>query len=140
MKYFTLILLTLFLTACGRDDDHLSIQEYISENSLETEVTASGLHYIINAPGNTERAALTSNINIDYNGFFLGGDAFDRGTDVTFPLQGLIAGWQEGIRLIGKGGSITLLVPSGLAYGPQGRGPIPGNTDLGFDITLHDFD
>lgn len=140
MKYFTLILLTLLLTACGSDDDHLSIEEYIAANNLETEVTASGLHYIINEPGNSERAALTSNINIDYNGFFLGGDAFDRGTDVTFPLQGLILGWQEGIRLIGKGGSITLLVPSGLAYGTSGRGTIPGNTDLGFDITLYDFD
>lgn len=141
MKYFSILFIALLFTACGGDDnDHLTIEEYVSVNNLQTEVTASGLNYIIHDRGENDTPTLSSNINIDYTGYFLGGSNFDQGTDVTFALGNLISGWQEGIRLIGKGGSITLLIPSQLAYGNQGSGPIPGNTDLGFDITLHDFE
>jgi len=141
MKYFSILFLALFLSACGGDDnDHLTIEEYVTANNLDTKVTGSGLNYIIHDAGGDEKPTLNSIVTVDYRGFFLGGNDFDAGTDVTFPLQNLILGWQEGIRLIGKGGSITLLIPSRFAYGSQGQGSIPGDTDLGFDITLHDFD
>lgn len=140
MKYLSLLLLALLLTACGGDDNpHLTIEEYLLQENLETEMTASGLHYIIHDRGTTETPSLSSDITIDYTGYFLAGSNFDQGTDVTFPLGNLIQGWQEGIRLIGKGGSITLLIPSNLAYGNRGAGSIPPNTDLGFDINLDDF-
>lgn len=140
MKYFSILMLSLFLISCGDDpNDFLTIDEYVEANSLQTEVTSSGLHYIIHDRGENETPSLSSNINIDYRGYFLGGGNFDQGNDVSFPLQNLILGWQEGIQLIGRGGSITLLVPSRFAYGSRGSGSIPGNTDIGFDITLHDF-
>jgi len=141
MKYFPILFIALFLSACGGDDnDHLTIEEYVEQENLVTEETFSGLNYIIHEPGGDEKPTLDSNITIDYTGYFLGGANFDQGTDVTFLLQNLILGWQEGIRLVGKGGRITLLIPSRFAYGAQGSGSIPGDTDIGFDITLHDFD
>ncbi len=139
MKYLSLLIIALFITACGGDENYLTIEEYIQENNLETQVTASGLHYIINEPGGSERPTLSSDINIDYDGYFLGGGSFDGNNNVTFPLQNLIEGWKEGLQLIGRGGDITLLIPSQLAYGSQGSASIPGNTDIGFDIILHDF-
>lgn len=141
MKYLSILLVILFLSACGGDENEtrLSIEEHIEANNLETQVTASGLHYIINEPGGNSRPSLSSDITIDYTGYFLGGNNFDQGNNVTFTLQNLILGWQEGIRLIGVGGSITLLVPSELAYGASGQGSIPGNTDLGFEVSLHSF-
>lgn len=141
MKYLPILFLALFLSACGGNDDgFLDIEDYVKENNLDTQVTNSGLNYIIHEPGEDEKPSLSSDITIDYTGYFLGGSTFDQGTDITFTLQDLILGWQEGIRLIGKGGRITLLIPSQFAYGQFGSGPIPGNTDLGFDITLHDFE
>ncbi len=140
MKYIGLLFMALLFSACGGDNDFLSIDEYLEQTGIETEVTASGLHYIINESGDAEKPELSSNINITYDGYFLGGESFDGGNDVTFPLQNLILGWQEGIRLIGRGGDITLFIPSQFAYGQRGQGPIPPNTDIGFDITLHDFE
>lgn len=141
MKYFSILFIALLFTACGGDDNgHLSIEEYVEQESLVTEVSSSGLNYIIHEPGEDEKPSLSSDITIDYTGYFLGGSNFDQGTNVTFPLENLILGWQEGIRLIGKGGRITLLIPSRFAYGPQGNSTIPPDTDLGFDITLHDFE
>jgi len=141
MRYFSILIIALFLTACGdNDNDYLTIEEYLAANpDIETEMTGSGLHYIIHDRGDNATPNLGSTINIDYTGYFLDDDTFDSGNDVTFPLGNLIEGWQEGIRLIGKGGSITLIIPFELAYGRQGSGSIPGSTDIGFDITLHDF-
>ena len=140
MKYFSILFVAFIFMSCGGDSDFLTIEEYITANNIETEVTASGLHYILETDNpDAEKPALSSEITIDYTGYFLDGGIFDRGTDVTFPLDGLILGWQEGIQLMGRGDRMTLLIPSNLAYGSRGSGSIPGNTDIGFDITLHDF-
>jgi FKBP-type peptidyl-prolyl cis-trans isomerase FkpA len=70
----------------------------------------------------------------------LNGTVFDGTTTqpISFKLGQVISGWQIGIPLIQKGGKIRLLIPSGLAYGPDGQGPIPGNAVLDFDIELLD--
>ena len=140
MKYFSILFVAFLFTSCGDDSDFPTIEEYIATNNLDTEVTASGLHYILETDNpDAEKPTLTADITIDYDGYFLNGDTFDRNSDITFPLNGLILGWQEGIQLMGRGDRITLLIPSSLAYGSSGSGSIPGNTDIGFDITLHDF-
>jgi len=139
MKYIPFFFIALFFTACDDGNDYLSVEEYVKENNLDTEESTSGLNYIIHNRGEVETPALSDSITFDYTGYFLGGGNFDGGTNVTFLLNQLILGWQEGIRLIGKGGEITLLIPSRFAYGPQGSGSVPGDTDIGFDITLHDF-
>lgn len=139
-----LLLLTLGgllgFMGCGGDEDTVSIEEYILANNLNTQQTASGLHYIIENPGTGSSPDLSSTININYKGYLLNGDVFDSGDDVTFPLSNLILGWQEGLQLIGSGGRIILLIPSDLAYGSRGAGSsVPPNTPIGFDVDLISF-
>lgn len=66
--------------------------------------------------------------------------SLDNGQPATFPLSGVIKGWQEGVPGMKAGGTRRLLIPASLAYGanpPAGSG-IPANADLVFDITLVD--
>lgn len=134
------IALTLGLSSCGDDaPPGLSIEEYVAQNNLTTQVTASGMHVIIHEAGTDPKPTRSSNITINYDGYLLNGNGFDSGNGVTFPLSNLILGWQEGIPLIGTGGSITLIIPPSLAYGSRGSGSIPPNTPIGFDIDLISF-
>jgi len=144
IKYLSYLLFAILLisTSCGGDDDEvagLTIDEYIAQNNLTTQVTASGLHYIIKEQGTAPNPTINSEITINYNGYFLNGNSFDANNNISFPLGNLIVGWQEGIQLIGTGGSIMLIIPSDLAYGPRGQGSIPPNTPIAFDIDLISF-
>ncbi len=132
------------LTACDKTSvdtdaqakiDQGIIEDYLSEHNLTAESTASGLYYIIDNPGSGTQPTINSEVTVRYTGKFLSGTVFDSGT-ASFPLSNVIKGWQEGIPLYKTGGTGTLIVPSGLAYGPNGSGSIPGNTVLLFDIYL----
>ena len=116
--------------------DQLAIRQFATANSLTTQVTSSGLHFIIDAVGNGTQPAASNRVRVNYVGTLLNGTQFDAGNSVTFSLNGVIAGWQEGIPLLSVGGSGRLIVPSSLAYGPTGQGSIPANTVLIFDIDL----
>jgi len=76
---------------------------------------------------------------------FLDGTVFDssieRGEPIDFPLgQGqVIAGWDEGIGMMKKGGKSVLVIPSDIAYGPNGRGSIPPYSTLVFEVELVDI-
>lgn len=66
-------------------------------------------------------------------------DAAEKDNPIEFPLNRVIKGWTEGMKLIGKGGRITLWIPSGLAYGERGTGQDIGpNQALRFDVELLD--
>lgn len=66
-------------------------------------------------------------------------DSYDKDEPVEFPLGGVIPGWSEGVKLVGKGGKITLWIPSDLAYGPRGAGRVIGpNEALEFEIEVVD--
>ncbi len=63
--------------------------------------------------------------------------SYKRGEPIPFPLSGVVAGWTEGLQLIGEGGMIELEVPSELGYGPGGKPPkIPGGATLHFIVEL----
>ncbi|HWH21914.1 MAG TPA: FKBP-type peptidyl-prolyl cis-trans isomerase, partial [Allosphingosinicella sp.] len=78
-----------------------------------------------------------------YTGRFIDGGVFDssvqRGEPATFPLPRLIKGWQEGVPLMEVGDTFEFAIPYNLAYGPVGRGPIPGGATLLFTIELIDI-
>ena len=77
-----------------------------------------------------------------YKGYLPDGTVFDQtpGTETaTFPLAGLIRGWQEGIPLLKKGGKGTFFLPSVLGYGSSGSGSIGPNEVLIFEIELVNF-
>ena len=73
---------------------------------------------------------------MDYKGTFINGEVFDQNDNISFPLGNVIKGWTEGMKLVGEGGKINLVIPSDLAYG-AGRGSIPANATLVFDVTLN---
>lgn len=148
MKRYLFVLLILCVTviSCKDNDDtdqaaidKQKIEAYLAEKGLEAEYTASGLYFIIHNGGNTLKPNINSTVTVAYKGYFLDGRVFDQSDMIDFRLSQVIKGWQEGIQLIGEGGSISLLVPSQLAYGTSQKGDIPPNSVLVFDITLFYF-
>jgi FKBP-type peptidyl-prolyl cis-trans isomerase len=87
-----------------------------------------------------KRPSLDDNVTVHYEGTFLDGKVFDssfeRGEPATFPLGRLVKGWQMAIPNMGVGETIEIVIPPDLAYGPEGRGPIPGGATLKFKVQL----
>ena len=80
-------------------------------------------------------------MNVNYHGWLDSGKVFDssytRGRDISFPLNGVIKGWTEGMQLVGEGGMIELTIPPDLAYGSRGAGDaVPPNATLHFLVEL----
>ena len=79
-------------------------------------------------------------VTVHYAGTFTDGttfdSSFDRGEPATFPLGQLIKAWQLAIPEMGVGDTIELAAPALLAYGPAGKGPIPGGATLLFKVQL----
>ena len=118
------------------------IENYLTENGLIATEDPSGIFYIIDEPGSGGHPGPTSDVEVSYRGYFLDGTDFDGtkpGETITFNLQGVILGWQIAIPLLQKEGKGTFIIPSGLAYGTRGSGPIRPNTVIAFDVELFDF-
>jgi len=152
MRFLTLsffLMVLAVLTACNKDlspseqlaKDIEDIKAELARQNLTATETASGIHYIITAGGSGGSPNSQSTITAFYKGEFLNGAVFDQttGSPFTIKLNELIQGWQEGIPLLQKGGKGRFWIPSALCYGPSGRGPIPPNTPLYFEIELVDF-
>ena len=125
-----------------KEFDRAKIKEYLAANNIEADSTESGIFYKIDEPGTGDHPTSTSNVTVNYKGFFTDGTVFDESSSsVTFGLNAVIQGWQEAVPLLKKGGSGTFLIPSDLAYGPSGtpNGSILGNTMLIFEIELVNF-
>ncbi|HLP10918.1 MAG TPA: FKBP-type peptidyl-prolyl cis-trans isomerase [Flavobacteriales bacterium] len=149
MKLFRLpmffLMLAFVLTNCNKTERRLKkdkkiIEDYIKEKGLTAQMTEEGLYYVINDPGTGIQPTATSTVKVAYKGYYTNGQAFDAShvSGIEFGLPNVIEGWQIGIPKFKEGGSGILLIPSGLGYGPKGRGEIPGNAVLIFDITLID--
>jgi FKBP-type peptidyl-prolyl cis-trans isomerase FkpA len=118
-----------------------TISSYAVANGINATTDSNGLTYEIISPGSGPVPTLTSKVFVTYTGEFLNGSVFDQQTDASktgWVLNQLIAGWTYGLQYIQKGGRIKLIVPSSLAYGCEGRGSIPPNSILYFDVTLVD--
>jgi len=103
--------------------------------------TNNGLKYRIIRQGTGKRPTAKSTVVCNYRGWLNSGTEFDssydRGEPTEFPLNGVIAGWTEGLQLINEGGKIELDVPSRLGYGERGMpGVIPPNAQLHFEVEL----
>ncbi|TWU45894.1 putative FKBP-type peptidyl-prolyl cis-trans isomerase [Novipirellula aureliae] len=111
----------------------------------EFSATESGLKYRILRNSDGKKPTASSTVTVHYRGWLNSGKVFDssyeRGEPTTFPLQNVIAGWTEGMQLVGEGGMIELWVPSRLGYGEHGSpGSIPAHSNLHFIVELVNVD
>ena len=153
------LLLVLVMLAAGKAfaqdqkaiDDKI-LTEYFAKNKIKATKTPSGLYYVVHKKGTGDNVTSGKQVSMNYLGKFLDGKKFDGNVDENFqPVNGrtplnftigvgqVIKGWDEGVQLLNTGERATLYIPSGLAYGPGGRGPIPPNAILMFDVELISF-
>jgi FKBP-type peptidyl-prolyl cis-trans isomerase FkpA len=118
-----------------------SLQTYITANGITATQDSRGFFYTIVNAGSGPAPLLSSTVIVKYIGKLENGTEFDRNQNVngeTFSLGRLIPGWQYGIPLIRKGGSIKLYLPPTLGYGCNAQANIPAGSNLIFTIDLVD--
>ncbi len=103
--------------------------------------TESGLQYEVLSKGNgTEHPTATSKVKVHYHGTLINGNVFDssveRGEPIAFGLNQVIKGWTEGVQHMVEGDKFRFYIPSSLAYGKSGTGPIPPSATLIFEVEL----
>ena len=114
-------------------------ESYLAANKDKEGVmsTDSGLQYKVIKEGDGPSPGATDSVTVNYKGTLINGTEFDSGKGISFPLNGVIKGWTEGLQLMKTGGSTRFFIPSGLAYGTTGSGSKIGpNSTLIFDVDL----
>lgn len=118
-------------------------EKYLAANAKKEGVITreSGLQYQVLKEGTGKSPKATDRVKCHYEGFLIDGTVFDssvqRGEPAVFPLDGVIAGWTEGLQLMKEGGKTRFFIPYLLAYGPSGAGnSIPPYAALIFDVEL----
>ena len=115
---------------------------FLEENKQKDGVTTteSGLQYLILSEGRGNNPTLNDNVTVHYHGTLIDGTIFDSSVDrkqpATFPLNGVIPGWQEALQMMSVGSKWKIFIPSELAYGESGAGAIGPNSTLIFEVEL----
>lgn len=118
-------------------------EAFLADNAKKEGVVTlpSGLQYQVLQEGNGKSPKATDQVKCHYEGTLINGKVFDssyrRGEPATFPLNGVIAGWTEGLQLMKEGAKYRFFIPFNLAYGTRGAGQdIPPYATLIFDVEL----
>lgn len=119
-------------------------KQFLEDNAKKpgVQVTASGLQYKVEREGEGKQPAdANAEVEVHYEGRLIDGTVFDssyqRDETISFFLNGVIAGWTEGLQLMSEGAKYTFYVPAELGYGQRGAaGVIPPNATLIFDVEL----
>lgn len=118
-------------------------EAYLAANAKKEGVvtTESGLQYKELTAGEGDKPTADDTVTVNYKGTLINGEVFDssyeRGQPATFPVNGVIPGWVEALQLMNVGDKFELVIPSDLAYGPGGTGPVIGpNATLIFEVEL----
>ena len=102
--------------------------------------TASGLGYTVLRPSSVAAPGPSDVALINYLGYLRdGGQVFDQAMRVALPVDGVVPGFGEGLRLMGRGAVYRLCIPAALGYGARAAGAIPANADLVFQVEMFDF-
>ena len=103
-------------------------EKFLAENAKRegVKVTESGLRYEILEPSLGQKPKATDTVRVHYEGTLIDGTVFDssykRGESISFPLNGVIKGWTEGLQLMSIGSKYKFFIPYQLAYGERGAG------------------
>ena len=117
-------------------------ENFLAENKNKEGVVTleSGLQYKKLTEGKGPQPSEADTVTVHYTGSLINGEVFDssveRGQPATFPLNGVIAGWTEGLQLMPTGSKWRLFIPADLAYGSSGNRSIGPNETLIFDVEL----
>lgn len=117
-------------------------EAFLAENADAegVQTTASGLQYKVLTEGSGVAPKATDQVTVHYEGRLINGDVFDssyaRGEPTSFPLNGVIAGWTEGLQLMQPGAKYQFYIPQNLAYGLNSPPDIPPGSTLIFDVEL----
>lgn len=118
-------------------------EKFLAENAKRegVKVTASGLQYEVLEPSLGQKPKATDTVRVHYEGMLIDGTVFDssykRGESISFPLNGVIKGWTEGLQLMSIGSKYKFFIPYQLAYGERGAGQsIPPYSALIFTVEL----
>ena len=141
-----LIGLTMFsmANATTPEENSAAGATFLAENAKKPNIvtTASGLQYEVLTKGAGKVSpSATDNVTVHYKGTTLDGTEFDssysHGAPISFPLNGVIAGWTEGVQLMKVGDKFRFFIPANLAYGSEGAGrDIGPNATLIFEVEL----
>jgi peptidylprolyl isomerase len=124
-------------------DDPKVVKKWDVEDD-KIQVTESGLKYAILEPGEGSNPENGNVVTVHYTGYFEDGIKFDSSVERDEPFsfvvgnRQVIPGWDEGIRLLKKGGKAKFIIPPSLGYGAAAIGSIPPNSTLIFDVELVD--
>jgi FKBP-type peptidyl-prolyl cis-trans isomerase FklB len=116
--------------------------EYLAKNKTRpgVKVTASGLQYEVLVNGLGRKPKATDTVKVHYHGTLVDGTVFDssveRGEPIEFALNGVIPGWTEALQLMSVGAKWKLTIPPAIGYGARGKGKIPPNAVLNFEVEL----
>lgn len=131
------------MTAAANTNKEMG-QKFLEDNKKKEGVktTESGLQYKVLAEGKGDSPTGNDEVTAHYKGMLLSGDVFDssydRGEPMSTKVGGVIPGWQEALKLMKPGSKYEIWIPSDLAYGEQGIGPIGPNEVLHFEMELID--
>lgn len=116
------------------------IDSHLASKGLESVKEPNGVRMVIDVLGTKLPAkSVNTTVNIDYVGkLFSNGTIFDQGDNKAFLLSSLIGGWQIAFTQLPAGSKATLYIPSYWAYGSSGRGSIPANETLIFDVVFNE--
>lgn len=139
----------LVLAACAAEEltvpKQIPLEEQTWAASLQVTLSQftklpSGVYYADSVVGGGETLTGTPTVSVYYSAYLPNGTKVDErassSTPICFPLSGLIGGWQVGMQGMKVGGKRRLLIPPEYGYGAGGAGPIPGNSNLLFNIEL----
>ncbi len=119
----------------------ISADAFLAANAKKPKIitTKSGLQYQVLRPAKGAKPNAANTVRVHYKGYFKNGKVFDQsygGQPAEFPLGAVIPGWTEGVALMPVGSKYRFWIHPRLAYGPDDKGPIPGNSMLIFDVEL----
>jgi len=121
-------------------------EDFLAANKVKEGVIVlpSGLQYKVIKAGEGESPDDNDVVKVHYTGTLIDGTVFDssreRGEPIEFPVNGVIAGWTEALKLMKPGAQYMLYIPADLAYGDKATGPIAAGSTLIFDVELLSFE